>query len=256
MVILTYLWYILGAIGIILIIILILGLPRKKSERVPSIEGINNKEVAEGFEKVAEWLPFKLLRKNIIKQLIKMNPTGSLVDVGCGSGNLIVQIAKKFKSLDLIGVDISLEMIELAKQRVINNKFENSIELKIGTAEKLPFDDSSIDFIVSSLSLHHWTNPVEVIEEFQRVLKKDCRFLIFDFRRDSRRFFYGLLTFATKIVVPKAIKKIKEPLGSLKASYTLDEVKKFLINSNFINLEIKPTLAWMHISAKKGKLII
>jgi len=146
-------------IAIIFILILIFGLPRKKSERKPSIEGLYSTEVAKAFEKMTNFLPFKMLRRRIISELKKYTVNGLLVDVGCGSGNLIVQIAQKFKTIDLIGIDISDEILELAKQRVIKNKLNERIKFEIGNVEKLLFKDNSIDFIISSLSLHHWTNP-------------------------------------------------------------------------------------------------
>ncbi|MHA1301727.1 MAG: class I SAM-dependent methyltransferase [Candidatus Helarchaeota archaeon] len=244
-------WYIIGIVGIVLLIFIIVSFPRKKSERVPSIEGIDEKAVAEGFEKVTNWLPFRLLRRMVIKELRKLDLNGLLVDVGCGSGNLIIQIAENFKSLKLIGVDISDEMIELAKKKATEKGQIERIEFRIGTSENLPFSDNSVDIIISSLSLHHWSNPIKGFEEIIRVLKPNGIFLIFDFRRDSRRLFYGFLTFVSKVVVPKPLKEIKEPLGSLRASYTPKEAEKFLKQLKLQESEIKNALAWMFIIGKK-----
>jgi len=87
--------------------------------------------------------------------------------------------------------------------------------------------------------------------ELFRVLKDDGIILIFDFRRNSRKFFYGLLTFATKIVVPDALKNINEPLGSLKAGYTAEEVKAMFTDLKVNDYEFKSYLAWMFIVIKK-----
>jgi demethylmenaquinone methyltransferase/2-methoxy-6-polyprenyl-1,4-benzoquinol methylase len=237
---------------IIFILILIFGLPRKKGERKASIEGIYSPEVAKVFERMTNLLPFKILRRRIISELKKYTMNGLLVDVGCGSGNLIVEIAQKFKTIDLIGVDISDQILELAKQRVIKYELKERIKLEIGNVESLPFPDNSIDFIISSLSLHHWTNSKVAFKEIFRTLKRNGSLLIFDFRRNSRKFFYGLLKFATKIVVPKVLKEINEPLGSLQASYTAEEVRELLSKINIQNVEIKPFLAWMFVSIKKS----
>jgi ubiquinone/menaquinone biosynthesis C-methylase UbiE len=117
--------------------------------------------------------------------------------------------------------------------------------------ENLPFAENSIDFIVSSFSLHHWTDPEKVFKELYRILKQEGVLLIFDFRRDSRRFYYGLFAFVTNIVVPKALKKIKEPSGSLNAGYTAREMKEILSKAKIGNVEVKPFLAWMFIHIKK-----
>ncbi|MFX0037633.1 MAG: class I SAM-dependent methyltransferase [Candidatus Hermodarchaeota archaeon] len=229
-----------------------MALPRKESERVPSIEAIEDPDVVKAFERMANILPFKLLRRKVVSTIKKLNPTGTLVDVGCGSGNLIIQISKRFSNLDLIGVDLSEEIIKTAIKRVEKNGVIEKIKFEIGSVEKLPFLDDSIDFIVSTLSLHHWSDPLTSFKEIYRVLRRNGKCLVFDFRRNSRKFFYGLLTFATKIVVPKALKGINEPLGSLKAAYNVSEVHQFLSEIPFIEFEIKPFLAWMFIKIKKS----
>ena len=211
-----------------MVIILIYSLPRKKNLREPSMEGPDSPEVAAAFEKVTNLLPFKLLHRKVLSQLKLYNLKDSLLDVGCGPGNLIIQVAKKYPSLDLIGVDLSSEILELAKKKAVENNLNEKIVFKIGSVESLPFPDKSVDFILSTLSLHHWEDPKQAFEEIFRVLTDGGVLLIFDFRRDARKFFYGLLKFATKVVVPKALKKINEPLSSLKAGYVFSEINQII----------------------------
>lgn len=234
-----------------MVIILIYSLPRKKSLREPSMEGLDSPEVAAAFEKVTNLLPFKLLHRKVLSQLKLYNLKDSLLDVGCGSGNLIIQVAKKYPSLDLIGVDLSSEILELAKKKAVENNLNEKIVFKIGSVESLPFPDKSVDFILSTLSLHHWEDPKQAFEEIFRVLTDGGVLLIFDFRRDARKFFYGLLKFATKVVVPKALKKINEPSGSLKAGYVFSEISQIISQTSFSNVDIKPYLAWMFIKLEK-----
>jgi len=142
-------------------------------------------------------------------------------------------------------------MLEKAEILANKNNVESRIELKIGSAENLPLPDNSVELFISSLPLHHWKNPQRSLEEIYRILTIDGMLLIFDFKRDARCFYYGLLTFATKIVVPKALKRINEPLGSLQAGYTPKEAKEIFSQTDFNQLEIDPFLAWMFLKAKK-----
>lgn len=233
--------------GIVLLLFLVFGLPRKKNERQPNIEGLDSPDVAKAFNKMTKLPPFKILYMKIVSRIKKLNPDGILVDVGCGAGNLITKIAQKFPTLSLKGVDVSHEILEYAKERAIEKSVEKKIEFKIGTVEDLPFPDNSIDFLVSSLSLHHWLAPIEAFNEIKRVLKEDGRFIIFDFRRDSRKIYYGFLKFVTKLVVPKALKQVKEPLGSLQSSYTKNEAIDFFSKYENIHIEIDSLLCWMFI---------
>lgn len=236
----------------IILVILIFSLPRKRNERIVSIEAIDDPEVAKAFEKMTNFFPFKILRRRIISELKHYDLHGLLVDVGCGSGNLVVQIANEFNDLELIAMDLSKEILNLAKIRATKAHLDEKIKFKIGSVEKIPLDDKSVDFIISSLSLHHWYDPKLAFKELLRIIKDDGIILIFDFRRNSRRFFYGLLKFATKVVVPNALNKINEPLGSLKAGYIADELKAMFSDLNIKDYVIKPYLAWMFISIKKS----
>jgi ubiquinone/menaquinone biosynthesis C-methylase UbiE len=238
-------------IGVVLFILVLIALPRKKNERVASMEGIDDTAVVIAFEKMNRTPPFILLRNTVVSKLRELKLTGTLVDLGCGSGRLLLKLAKSFPDLTLIGVDISKEILDVAEQNVKKQIKEKIIEFKLGDAIQLPFDDHSIETVVSSLSLHHWTEPEKALFEIYRILKPGGQCIIFDFRRDSRRFFYGLLTFATKLVVPKALKNVNEPLGSLKSSYTINEIKQEVDKTSFANRKIDPYLAWMFIKLQK-----
>ena len=243
-------WYlILLILSVIILFLIIFGLPRKKNTRSPNMEGIDSPEVAKAFDKMSDILPFRILRKKIISRIHKLNPSGRLIDAGCGSGNLIVQLAKEFPTLELIGVDISTEILERAKIRATHH--ERNIEFKEGSVENLPFPNQYADFIISTLSLHHWINPDRAFQEIYRVLKKEGIALIFDFRRDSREVYYGFLTFVTKIISPKALKSVNEPIGSLKSSYTPLEVQELLSKEQIKDFTIKPMLAWMFVQINK-----
>ncbi|MDX1799223.1 MAG: class I SAM-dependent methyltransferase, partial [Candidatus Lokiarchaeia archaeon] len=167
----AYFYIVFLIIGIILIIFLVLGLPRKKNARKPSIEGLYDPEVAKAFEKMTNLVPFKILRRRILSELKKYSLEGKLVDLGCGSGNLLVLISKKYPTLELIGVDISSEILELAKLKTQGNELTDNVDFRVGGADSLPFLDNSVDFIISSLSLHHWKDPSIVLKEIYRVLK-------------------------------------------------------------------------------------
>jgi ubiquinone/menaquinone biosynthesis C-methylase UbiE len=244
-------WTIIGILLIFLALILIFGLPRKQYERIYELEGIYDPDVAEAFEKMNDFIPFKILRSKVISRIKKYNPRGLLVDVGCGSGRLLIQIAKKINNLNLIGVDVAKEMIGFANEHVKSYEFEDRIELREGSVEKLPLNDNSIDFIVSTLSLHHWENPIKAFEEFFRILKDDGILLIFDFRRDSRNLCFGFLKFITRVIVPKALKKVGEPLGSLQASYSLSELNEIVNSTAFEKAKFDDMLCWIFLESKK-----
>jgi ubiquinone/menaquinone biosynthesis C-methylase UbiE len=118
-------------------------------------------------------IPARILKKpesKIADDLVKKIRNGTVVDLGSGTGFLSIEIAKRASGLQVYGIDLSRQMVKIARrhaQAVKNAQFE------FGDAAALPFGDDSIDFIVSTGSLHHWNRPAKVFDDCYRVLKKD-----------------------------------------------------------------------------------
>jgi len=142
-------------------------------------------------------------------------------------------------------------MIAIAQANAEARNQGTRITFKVGSGARMPFADESVDLILSTFSLHHWEDPVAVVEEIYRVLKPGGRVVIFDFRRDARKAFYGLFTFATHVAVPAALKRVKEPLGSIRAAYTPNEGRGIFAQTSFKAVEFEPMLAWMFLSGQK-----
>mgnify|MGYP001072125842 CR=1 FL=1 len=102
-----------------------------------------------------------------------------------GLGYLVAEIAKSFPQLSIIGVDISEEMRQKATKNLFSLGLAEKVSFRQGDIQEFPFENNSLDFVVSTLSLHHWLEPKQALEEINRVLKPRGQFLIFDLRRDS-----------------------------------------------------------------------
>lgn len=94
---------------------------------------------------------------------------GRILDVGTGPGYLPIEIAKKNPSIEVVGIDVSEKMVDIARK---NAGGIDNIDFKVMDANRLEFDDDYFDFIVSSGSSHHWRSPVRIYNEIHRVLRK------------------------------------------------------------------------------------
>jgi len=90
-----------------------------------------------------------------------------ILDVGCGSGIVTRDIARLTKG-KIVGVDGSEDMIKVAKD--ILKDFKN-VELRVGNAEKLPFEDNTFNLVTCNLVLMWADNPQKVVDEMARVVK-------------------------------------------------------------------------------------
>jgi len=122
------------------------------------------------------------LYKEIAGLVIKHLKSGKILEIGAGPGYLSIEIAK-LGDFQITGLDISETMIEIARRNA--QEAGADVVFKLGDASNMPFKDKTYDFIVSSGSLHHWKEPVKVINEMYRVLKTDGEALIGDLRSST-----------------------------------------------------------------------
>jgi SAM-dependent methyltransferase len=114
-----------------------------------------------------------------------------VLEVGCGPGHLSVRMAQQL-GLDVTGLDLDPAMIEVARANAERAAAGANAERAAGAsrlptfvagdAAALPFPDASFDLVVSTLSLHHWSNPRAGLSEIGRVLRPDGRALVWDLR--------------------------------------------------------------------------
>jgi ubiquinone/menaquinone biosynthesis C-methylase UbiE len=99
-----------------------------------------------------------------------------IVDIGCGTGNLIDCITNCYGDASIYGVDLSEDSLEPAKQRF---KTYKNIHFKIGSLDRLPFEDRSIDLITCTEVLEHTFPEIftQAFAEVNRALKKDGYFV-------------------------------------------------------------------------------
>ncbi|MDN3513961.1 MAG: methyltransferase domain-containing protein [Candidatus Brocadia sp.] len=103
----------------------------------------------------------------------------SLLDIGCGTGSLLQIISKNYPTVKIVGIDLSMEMLKIARDKQIKDA-----ALIAGEARCLPFRSKSFDMVVSCNALHYLRNPEECLSEIARVLKPQGRIVITDWCDD------------------------------------------------------------------------
>lgn len=149
-----------------------------------------------------DWLPAKILKKperKIVHNIVEKITNGSIVDLGSGTGFLAIEIAKRAPGTQVYGIDLSRQMVKIAEKHA--EGIEN-VQFRFGDAANLPFENDSVDFIVSTGSLHHWKRPAKVFDECYRVLKNGSEAWIYDpccdalkYEANKAKKEYGLLRY-------------------------------------------------------------
>ena len=141
----------------------------------------------------------------------------TVLDLGSGAGfDCFLAAAEVGKNGRVIGVDMTSEMVEKARENAKKGHYEN-VEFRLGEIEKLPVTDASVDLVISNCVINLSPDKGKVFQEAFRVLKPGGRIMISDivllkelpsFIRDSIEAYIGCLSGAIK--KDEYLQKIKE----------------------------------------------
>ena len=107
---------------------------------------------------------------------------GKVLDAGTGPGTLVRELARRLPGLQVYGIDLSEDMIGLARAHARHEQLEERVHFESGDVAHLPYPDQSFDVVVSTISMHHWSELERPLRELYRVLRPGGRVWIYDFR--------------------------------------------------------------------------
>ncbi len=123
------------------------------------------------------------LYRRVIEDLAPLRLVeGNVLDAGTGPGTLAREIAHRQPQLQVYGIDLSEDMIRLARAHAKREQLEERVHFAIGNVAHLPYPDHSFDLVVSTISMHHWYELEQPLRELYRVLRPGGRLWIYDFR--------------------------------------------------------------------------
>lgn len=167
--------------------------------------------------------------KEVTKEIVAHITHGRILDIGTGPGHLPIEIAKAAPGVEIVGVDLSKKMIEIARKNTTAAGMTARLQFFTGDGNRLDFNDNTYDMVISSGSLHAWKDPVRVINECYRVLKPACEAWIFDPARiftpesqkvlDKRlnwidRLAYWWGSFSSKVTIPLTEDEVQEIIAA------------------------------------------
>ena len=117
-----------------------------------------------------------------------------VLDMACGTGD--VSIALKRKGLDVVGADISENMLALARKKA------PGIDFRYGDASELPFADGSFDAVTIAFGIRNFDKRAQCIRELHRVLKDGGMLAIAEFSIPRNRLWRGIYTLYFKNILP------------------------------------------------------
>ncbi len=151
----------------------------------------------------------------------------TVLDLGCGGGFDCFLASKQVGDTGrVIGVDMTPDMIELARRNASKNGYKN-VEFRLGEIENLPVADASIDVIISNCVINLSPDKEQVFKEAYRVLKEGGRLSVSDI-----------------VATKKLPQHIKEDMnlvsGCIGGAEYIEDLEEIIKNAGFKNIKLIP----------------
>ena len=117
-------------------------------------------------------------RKNLVEVLKPKKPE-KILDVATGTGDLAIALGETLAS-EIIGIDISEQMLEIGKKKVERNQLQKNIKMEIGDGEKINYPNNYFDAVTVSFGVRNFENLDKGLLEIYRVLKPGSELVILE----------------------------------------------------------------------------
>lgn len=122
----------------------------------------------------------KIIKYLVIASVGKLPQNPKILDLCTGTGDIAVMLKNRYKSANVVGVDFSKEMLNIARKK------HSQIDFICADCLNLPFKDDTFDLATISFGLRNTENYEKAVIEINRVLKSGGIFVHLDFDKKSK----------------------------------------------------------------------
>ncbi len=236
------------------------------ARRVPEISALEPKALARFYRLISRVPMVRTAHRRFVTATLHQGVAqGYGLDLGTGPGHVALEMARQRPALKIVGLDLASHMVAQAGHDAARAQLNGQGLWLQADGHELPLPDGSFDLVMSSFALHHLEDPVLVMNEMARVLRRPrpaegqaggC-YVIADVCREANP--------VQRLFAYASIPAISLPLGSyggyggyyesVRAGYTREEAQALLEQSDLPPGEVWLESTWfvpILIIASKG----
>ena len=208
-------------------------------------DGSKTQQVSKMFDNIAQHYDFlnhflslgidKIWRRKMIAELVEMQPK-RILDVATGTADVAINTIKqlKIKDLKIVGVDISNEMLNVGRKKLVTEGVNEVIELQLADSENLPFEGNKFDAVTVAYGVRNFENLERGLAEMHRVLNANGKIVVLEFSRPRLFPFRQLFNFYFKNILPTIGKLTSKDARAY--SYLYESVQAFPDGNDFLTV--------------------
>jgi ubiquinone/menaquinone biosynthesis C-methylase UbiE len=127
----------------------------------------------------------KRFYRYIVSDLAKSGKT-RMLDIGSGTGYVLVNLARQSERIEGVGIDPSIYMVNISNKLARKIGVENRVKFQLGSSRALP--EGNFELAYSTLSFHHWADREKALSDILAHLKDHGEFRIYEFNKDKLYF--------------------------------------------------------------------
>jgi demethylmenaquinone methyltransferase/2-methoxy-6-polyprenyl-1,4-benzoquinol methylase len=163
----------------------------------------------------------------------KLNLSGGekIIDIASGTGDFSIE-TRKFKPSLVLGVDVSLNMLRIFRQKALRKKVKN-LNLLCAEAENLPFKDETFDVCLVAFGVRNFSDLGMGLSEIYRILKPGGKLAVLEFSLPDKTFRSVYFFYFRKILplIGRIFSKHKDAY-----TYLPESVLKFPEGGSFVKI--------------------
>ena len=144
----------------------------------------------------------RVWRRRVVGEVRRAQPR-RILDVATGTGDLAIALARRIRDVQVLGVDLSEQMLAVARRKIEARGLDGRIVLDRGDAERLAVADASVDVATVAFGVRNFGDLGAGLRELARTIKPGGKVVILEFSRPRNRVFRALYEFYSYKILPR-----------------------------------------------------
>lgn len=134
---------------------------------------------------------------------LELGSDSRVLDLATGTGDLAIRIARQYSDSRITGVDPSVGMLDVGRQKVTRLNLEGRVEMAVGDAQELSYPDDSFDGVCMAFGIRNVPDRTRALAEMARITRPGGRVAILELSEPEGGILAPLARFHIRVLVPR-----------------------------------------------------